>query len=267
MTTVVLAAGVVVLGLGVAVARQQAKIRALMARHERSSRELEHLQLAFGRFAPSKVVDDIVRTGLSTTAEHRDVTVLFADLRGFTALCETVEPEVIVTLLNGYFERMSAAISSNNGHVSKFIGDGILALFGAVDRNPWQTDDAIRAALAMRAQMLVYNQELSQAGLPELGLCIGIHRGRAVVGVVGSQKLMEFTAIGRTVNLASRVEGLTRVHGVDVLITAEARSRAAPQFALRAMPPAHVKGIAEAVPTWSVEDHVDARVAKPSARE
>lgn len=251
---VVAGAATVVAVVAVAVAvRLRRAVRNLQARNERSTRALEHLQLAFGRFAPSKVVEDIARRGLASNAEHREVTVLFADLRGFTALCEDLEPEVIVGVLNGYFARMSHAIAAHNGHVSKFIGDGILAIFGALERNPWQTDDAIRAGLAMRTEMAAYNTELTERGLPPLGLCVGIHRGRVVSGVIGSDKLLEFTVIGRTVNLASRVEGLTRGFGVDLLVTDAAKAHASPSFVLREMPATPVKGIAEPVRTWFVE--------------
>ncbi|MBI5610281.1 MAG: adenylate/guanylate cyclase domain-containing protein [Deltaproteobacteria bacterium] len=248
----VAAALVAAVAIAVAVRLRRA-VATLQARNERSTRALEHLQLAFGRFAPSKVVEDIARRGLAANAEHREVTVLFADLRGFTALCEELEPEVIVGVLNGYFARMSHAIAGHNGHVSKFIGDGILAIFGALERNPWQTDDAIRAGLAMRAEMAAYNAELAERGLPPLGLCVGIHRGRVVSGVIGSDKLLEFTVIGRTVNLASRVEGLTRGFGVDLLVTDAAKEHASPSFVLREMPATPVKGIAEPVRTWFVE--------------
>jgi class 3 adenylate cyclase len=240
-------------GLIAAVRRQRALARAYEERHLRTTRALEHLQLAFSRFAPGKVVDQIAHAGLAVTAEHRDVTVLFADLRGFTSMSEDLDPEVLVGILNGYFARMSGAISSNNGHVSKFIGDGILACFGALGHNPWQTDDAVRAALAMRAAMADYNAELAARGLPALHLSVGIHYGRVVAGVVGSEELVEFTVIGRTVNLAARVEGLTRTFDVDVLVTDAVRERVSPSFRLREMAPVPVKGIAAPVPTWFVE--------------
>lgn len=233
--------------------RYRSLVRAHEERHARTTRELEHLQLAFSRFAPGKVVDQIAHAGISVTAEHRDVTVLFADLRGFTQMSEELDPGVLVRILNGYFERMSHAISTNNGHVSKFIGDGVLALFGALGHNPWQTDDGVRAALAMREAIRAYNEELAAEGLPELHLCVGIHYGRAVAGVLGSDALMEFTVIGRTVNLASRVEGLTRRFDVDILVTDEVRSRVGAMFRLREMEPTAVKGIAAPVRTWFVE--------------
>jgi adenylate cyclase len=137
--------------------------------------------------------------------------------------------------------------------VSKFIGDGILALFGALDANPWQTDDAVHAALAMRAALADYNAALGAEGLPPMGLGVGIHRGTVVAGVIGSPELVEYGVIGGVVNLASRVQDLTRTHGVDILITQAVRSVLDRRFRLRPMPPSEVKGIAGTLPTFAVE--------------
>ena len=122
----------------------------LHERLERASLELQNLQVAFSRFAPSDVIEKVIAEGASDFAEKKHVAVLFADLVGFTALSESIEPSQLVQIMNGYFERMSRAIENHRGHVATFIGDGILAFFGALAPNPWQGDDAARAALAMR---------------------------------------------------------------------------------------------------------------------
>ena len=215
---------------------------------------LERLQLSFARFAPQQVVEGTIASGVSTSAEKKLVTVLFADIVGFTSLSERMEPALLVQILNGYFTCMSRAIAEHRGHVSKFIGDGILALFGALEPNPWQTDDAVWAALAMREALVKYNDELTHAGLPTLRIGIGLHRGVAVAGVVGSEELVEFTVIGSTVNLASRVEHLTRRHAVDILVTAAVREVLDARFALRELPPMAVSGISAPVVTYAVED-------------
>jgi adenylate cyclase len=113
-----------------------------------------------------ELVERVIASGVPTRGERKEVTVLFADLFGFTPLSESVDPSVLVRILNGYFERMARAITAHQGHISTLIGDGILALFGALETNPWQTDDAVRAALAMRAELEAYNQELAAEGLP-----------------------------------------------------------------------------------------------------
>jgi class 3 adenylate cyclase len=226
---------------------------ALGARLEAAGRELESLQQAFSRFAPAAVVEDIIAQGISTRSEKKEVTILFADVKGFTALGEVLEPAVLVTVLNGYLSRMSRAIISHGGHVAKFIGDGILALFGALEPNPWQTNDAVRAALAMRAALADYNEELAADGLPALAVGIGIHRGVVVTGVMGSAELIEYGVIGSVVNVASRVERLTRTHDVDVLVSDAAREALDKRFRLRAMPGVEVKGVAAPLVTFAVE--------------
>ena len=164
-------------------------------------------------------------------------------------------------LLTGYFERMSRVVDGHRGHVAKFIGDGLLALFGALEANPWQTNDAVRAALEMRAALAEYNATLAGDGVPPLAMGIGIHRGPVVAGVIGSAELMEYGVIGSTVNVASRVERLTRTHGVDVLVTDAVRETLDRRFRLRAMPAAAVRGLPGVLTTYAVEgfDDVSAR--------
>jgi adenylate cyclase len=129
-----------------------------------------------------------------------------------------------------------------------------MALFGALERNPWQANDAVHAALAMQRALAAYNEELVARGSPALRLAIGIHRGDAIAGVIGSHELLEFTVIGSTINLASRVERLTRVHGADILITGAVRAGLDPRFALEELPPTRVRGVSEPVVTYAVKD-------------
>jgi len=229
-----------------------AERRRLRGRVDAASNELQRMQAAFGRFAPGAVVDRIVARGKPSDAERRDVTVLFADLFGFTALGETMTPEALVALLNDYFSRMSRVVEQHRGQVSKFIGDGLMAVFGAHAPNPWQVNDAVHAALGMQDALAEHNRARAERGGPPLRVGIGIHTGPAVAGVLGSQELMEFTVIGGTVNLASRVESLTRTHDAAILVTDAVRTRLDPRFRLRPMPPTPVRGVAEPVATWEV---------------
>jgi len=233
--------------------RTRRRIAVLETRLGDAAHELERLQHAFSRFAPAAVVDDIIALGVSTRSEKKEITVLFADLKEFTPLAERLDPDVLVRVLNDYFERMTRAIDAHRGHVAKFIGDGLLALFGAIEPNPWQTRDAVQAALAMRAALAQLNAELAGDGLPPLAFGVGIHRGTVVAGVIGSAALVEYGVIGSPVNVAARVERLTRVHGVDVLVTDVARAALDERFRLRAMPPAEVKGVAGALATFAVD--------------
>ena len=234
-------------------ARTRRRIAVLETRLADAAHELELLQRAFSRFAPAAVVEDVIAQGVSTRSAKKDVTVLFADLKDFTPLAERLDPEILVRILNDYFERMTRAIDAHRGHVAKFIGDGLLALFGALEPNPWQASDAVHAALAMRAGLAELNARLDLDGLAPLAAGIGIHRGVVVAGVIGSAELMEYGVIGSTVNVAARVERLTRLHGVDILITDAVRTALDDRFEVRPMPPADVKGVAAPVPTFAVE--------------
>lgn len=239
-------------GLAWRLHRQRAETSRLRERLEDALENLQRLQHAFARFAPHDVVEEIAR-GEPGRGVRKEVTILFADLVGFTRLSGTVEPAVLVRMLNGYFERMSRAIAEHRGHVAALVGDGIFALFGALEHDPWQSDGAAHAALAMRTGIAAYNEELAAEGLPALALGIGLHRGAGVAGLVGSPELMTYAFVGRAVNLAARVQDLTRVHGVDVLITEAVRRAIDPRFAVRALPPREVRGVSEPVATFALE--------------
>lgn len=214
---------------------------------------LEHLERAFGRFAPEHVVDRLAGGAREIPPERREVTIMFADLRGFTSLSERVDPGVIVPVLNDYFRRMSAVIREHHGHVARIMGDGLMALFGALETNAWHTSDAARAAVAMSAALAAYNTEVTARGLPPLEFGIGVHCGEVVTAVVGSDEMMEFTAMGDAVNVAARIEALTRTHGVEILITEAVRERLDERFILREQAAAQLKGKTEAMVTWALE--------------
>lgn len=233
--------------------RARRRVAALEARLAAASGALESLQHAFSRFTPAAVVEDIIAQGVSTDPTKKEITVLFADLKGFTPLAERLDPDVLVRLLNGWVEHMSRAIATHHGHVAKLLGDGFLALFGALEGNPWQTNDAVSAALAMRAALVEYNATLAGEGLAPLAMGIGIHRGVVVAGVIGTAELVEYGVIGSTVNLASRVEALTRTHGVDILVTESVQAGLDRRFALRPMPPTAVPGMAAPLGTFAVD--------------
>jgi adenylate cyclase len=216
-------------------------------------RKLEQLQREFERFAPPDLVERLTEGRGDVEPQRRLVTMLFADLRGFTSMCDRLDPALTVTILNDYFRHMSGAIGRHHGHITELVGDGLLALFGALEPNPWQCRDAVLAALDMRAALADFNAQLAQKSLPQLQFGIGIHCGEVVVGVMGAGELNKFTVTGDPINVASRVEGLTRDLGVDLLITEEIRKNLNAGFRLRPMAPARVKGKAEPIRTYHVE--------------
>jgi class 3 adenylate cyclase len=254
IAAVALAAGLVV--VLVRVARE----RLLAARQLRETqKELERLQGAFARFAPPRLVDRIIDSGTNIVAERKAVTILFADLQGFTALTEKLDPDVLMRLLGGYFSAMSEAITAHHGHLNRFIGDGLVALFGALDANPWQARDAVEAGLAMRSNLAAYNRGLAAEGLPCIEMGVGINHGVVVVGVVGHETLLQFDVLGDAVNVAARVEQLTRSLGAHILVTDTVKNLLDDtQYLMREMPPASVKGKSKPIATFAVDGKKEA---------
>jgi adenylate cyclase len=172
------------------------------------------------------------------------VTILFSDLIGFTTLAEKADPEALVAQLNEYLSRMTSEIFSSGGTLDKFIGDAIMAVWGNV-RSLGTTQDAkscARAALGMRRELSKLNQSWREQGRMGLGMGIGINHGEVIVGNIGSQDRMDPTVIGDAVNLASRLEGLTRVYGVDMLVGASVAELVRDEIYLRSVARVQVKG-------------------------
>ncbi len=172
------------------------------------------------------------------------VTILFSDLIGFTTLAEKADPEALVAQLNEHLSRMTSVIFSNGGTLDKFIGDAIMAVWGNV-RSLGMAQDAkhcARAALGMRQELRKLNEKWRGEGRMGLGMAIGINQGEVIVGNVGSQERMDPTVIGDAVNLASRLEGLTRVYGIDILVGASAAELVRDEVYLRSVARVQVKG-------------------------
>jgi class 3 adenylate cyclase len=250
-------AGLAAMGLLVLGALAHRRSRQLERLLESTDRKLERMQRSFELFVPADVVERLTGDLESYAPERREVTMLFADLRGFTAMCDRLDPAVTVGILNDYFEHMNRAIGRHHGHLVELIGDGLLALFGALEANPWQRRDSVLAALEMRKELGLYNEKLRAKGLPELRFGIGIHCGDVVAGVMGPAGLSKFSVTGDPINVASRVEGLTSIHKVDVLVTEGIRSALDTTFRLKAMPPVQVKGKPEPILTYFVEGRAE----------
>jgi adenylate cyclase len=172
------------------------------------------------------------------------VTVLFSDLIGFTTLSEKGEPEALVAQLNEYLSRMTSVVFSNGGTLDKFIGDGIMAVWGNV-RSFGIAEDAkncARAALGMRRELRQLNQQWREEGRMGFGMGIGINHGEVIVGNIGSHERMDPTVIGDSANLASRIEGLTRVYGLDILVGATVAELVRDEVYLRSVARVQVKG-------------------------
>ena len=218
-------------------------------------RERAALKSAFARYVSQHVMESILDNGEApvVAGTRKKVTVLFSDIRGFTTLARAMRPEEVVSLLNEYFERMIDVVFRHHGMLDKLLGDGLMAVFGAPLDDAEQEAHAVRAALAMQDELVVLCDKWEAEGRPRIRVGIGIHTGDAIVGNVGSSQRMEYTAIGDTVNVASRLESATKDLGVDILVSEETHEALGQGFPARRMPPVNVKGIAEPLVTWAVE--------------
>jgi class 3 adenylate cyclase len=182
-------------------------------------RERARLRQMFGRYVSDEVVQKLLGAGHSPDlgGEGAHVTVLFSDIRNFTTISERLTPHEVVQMLNAYFGRACDAVLAQGGTVDKFIGDAIMAVFGSPVPYPDHALRALQAGLAMREAAAAFRAWMQarfpDRGLPEFAVGIGVHTGEAVVGSIGSPRRMEFTAIGDTVNTASRLEGKTKELG------------------------------------------------------
>lgn len=203
----------------------------------RERREREAAVMLFRRFLDPRVVDELVKTGelsRDKKPEAREITILFSDIRGFTTLSETRTPEAVVELLNRYFTQQVDVIFRHGGTLDKFIGDAIMAFWNAPTENPRHAEQAVAAAIEMGEALDAFKRELAETDgtLDDFDIGIGVHTGRAVVGFLGSDDRLDYTAIGDTVNLASRIEGCTK--GVArVLVSGATRAACGDDSAFR----------------------------------
>jgi adenylate cyclase len=187
---------------------------------------------------------------LKKGGELIEITVLFADIRGFTSMTEKAQPQEIVTLLNEYFELMVDEVFANGGVLDKFIGDCIMALWGAPVSRPDDAARALRAAVGMIERVHEFNEARVKQGKIPVHMGIGVNTGLAVVGNMGSSKRLEYTAIGDAVNLGSRLCGLAQID--QILISASTLQRGGEEFEVEILPPAKVKGKQQPVPVFRV---------------
>jgi len=182
-------------------------------------REKRWLRAAFAGFVSPAVLREILDGRLQPVlgGERREICLLFSDIRGFTTLSESLPPEEVTRLLDRYFTRMVAAIHAHGGTLDKFMGDGIMAFFGAPQPRDNPCADAFAAARAMLEALEGFNREIASEGRPPLAIGIGLNYGAAVVGYIGAADRHEYTAIGDAVNAASRIEGLTKQAGYPLL--------------------------------------------------
>jgi adenylate cyclase len=207
-------------------------------------RERVRIKKAFQSFVAPEVVNQIIRhpDKLRLGGERRELSILFSDIRGFTTLSETMEPEAIVAVLHDYLNPMSEIVVKHGGTLDKYIGDAIMALFGAPLEQPDHSRRACRTALEMVQKLKDLDREWVERGRPALKVGIGINSGLVSVGNMGSNRLFDYTAIGDNVNLASRLEGLNKFYGTEILVAASTVRHLDNSFIFREVDLVRVKG-------------------------
>ena len=222
--------------------------------------ERMRLQSSFAGQVSPAVMREMLEGGLThgVSAELAEICVLFSDVRDFTTLSENMPPHIVTRFLQRYFDRMVAAVHRYDGTVDKFIGDGMMVLFGAPRRLEDPCGQAVKCALAMMSELDALNVEFQREGLPTLVIGIGINYGPVTVGNIGSSERHNYSAIGDAVNVAARVEGLTKDLGRKILITDSVVSRIAERFHFEPLGSHKVKGHSP-VNIWGI------RTTRPAA--
>ncbi|WP_431203053.1 adenylate/guanylate cyclase domain-containing protein [Bradyrhizobium betae] len=204
---------------------------------------------SFASFIPRQIVRQLIETGasLGLGGSRREVTVLFTDVADFTAKTERADPSQVMIFTSRYFAALSDEIMRHQGTIDKYIGDAVMAFWNAPADDPDHTVNACRAILACLAANDALNTEFRREGWPPYDTRFGLHVGDAVVGNIGSSDRMNYTALGATINLASRLEGLNKNYGTRVLVSAAVRARAGHAFLFRSVDSIRPKGFADAI--------------------
>jgi adenylate cyclase len=203
----------------------------------------------FGQYVPPELVDEMARNpeGYSMEGRKAELTVLFSDVRGFTTISEGLQPDQLAALMNEYLGAMTAVVRRHRGTLDKYIGDAIMAFWGAPLADPDHPAHAVTTALEMQAALLELNRHLTAKGWPELKIGVGINTGPMTVGDMGSPVRKAYTVMGDAVNLGSRLEGITKQYGVGIIVGEGTREKLGDRYVLRELDRVRVKGKAEPV--------------------
>ena len=213
-------------------------------RYATEEREKTRIRHAFQFYLSREVIDEVLRdtSKLKLGGERRELTVLFSDIRGFTTISEKLDPGALTELLNQYLTPMTEIVFANQGTLDKYIGDALMAFFGAPVPFADHAHSACRAALEMMEQLRRLDEQWEARGLPTLEIGIGINTGEVSVGNMGSASRFDYTVIGDNVNLASRLEGLNKAYGTHILISQSTRQAVGGHFTCRLVDSVRVKG-------------------------
>lgn len=227
----------------------------------------QEVQRAFSLYVAPTVVDQLLADPkrLALGGETREITVMFTDLAGFTKLSEKTAPDVVSRVLTEHFTAMTDLILAHGGTVVSFMGDGIMAFWGAPLDDPEHHRHALEAAIDMQRGMAKLRGELSSEGLPEIRMRVGLNTGTAIVGNMGSRRRFAYSALGDCVNLASRLEGTNKLYGTGILLSGDTARKAGEAIALRHVDRVRVAGKSEAVDVYTPCDDPEFAAASEAA--
>lgn len=232
-------------------ALKQEELRKLNAQLEKAKNLLKQ---SFQRYVSAQIVEEILQSSepVNLKGQRKTVSILLSDIRGFTALSERLDPEDLVWLLNSYLSEMIDIIFEHEGTLDKFMGDAVLALFGAPVGHDDDALRAVRTAVAMQEKLREMNDIWSTNGKPNIEIGIGISTGEVVVGNIGSEKRMEYTVIGQDVNYAQRIEALTKELPADILVSESTYERIKDFVLAEKYEPLTIKGKKEPIVVYSI---------------
>jgi adenylate cyclase len=222
-------------------------------------KERDKVKSLFSKFHGSTVAEDLLKKDIGIGGQNKVVTVFFSDIRGFTKFSEGHSPEEVVEMLNEYFEIMVKIINQHHGVVDKFIGDAIMAVWGAPESSPLDKENALRASLEMRKALAELNVRREARGQPPILIGMGLHTGPAISGTIGSNERMEYTVIGDTVNVTSRIESSTKSFGTDLLISEDLAEKVSDRFLVEKAGTVEVKGKAAPLSLFKVRGFIDSQ--------
>ncbi|MES2901117.1 MAG: adenylate/guanylate cyclase domain-containing protein [Pseudomonadota bacterium] len=229
--------------------------------------ERDKVRAMLGKVVSPAIAEELLSQSIDFSGQEQEVSVLFSDIRAFTSLCEGRAPSAILAMLNEYLAKVSSLVDERNGVVDKYIGDAVMALFGAPLVTPDDPQRATETALAMMRALPALNAHFARDGWPALAIGVGIHTGIVVAGNIGSATRLNYTVLGDTVNLASRLEGLCKHYGVTVVVSEATMARCA-GIAFRELDLVRVKGKREAVAIFeAVGMHAELDPAQVAALE
>ena len=233
----------------------------------RGLEERENMKEAFGKFVNKEIAEQVLKGDVKLGGERMNATVFFSDIRSFTAISERLEPEEVVEFLNQYMTRMVNCVNVTNGVVDKFIGDAIMAVWGAPVSYGNDTENAINGALMMRNELMGFNRGRGGDKKPAVSIGCGINTGPVLAGQIGSEERMEYTVIGDTVNLASRIESLNKPFGTDILISQDTYNLIKGIYRVETMQKIRVKGKSEPQQIYAVLGRIDDPTSPKDLRE